>query len=71
MATISHLPRLEGSVTALPSAIERKTQKWAASETLAHLPDAPRDYQQQVLRELLYALGLMRRPVEEPIEVAL
>jgi hypothetical protein len=58
-----------GPLVPLSPVVERRAAVWAASETLTHLPDAAPEYRRQVLRELLYALGLAVRP-EHAEEVA-
>jgi hypothetical protein len=54
--------KMTGAVPVLPAPVQRKAAMWAASQTLTRLPDADPDFQRQVLRELLYALGIVKRP---------
>jgi hypothetical protein len=60
---------MDGAIATLPAPVLRKASVWTASQILTHLPDADPDFQRQVLRELLYELGLTTRP--EPAEVLL
>jgi hypothetical protein len=59
--------RMTGALTELPPVVQRKAGVWAASQILTELPDTDPEFQREVLRELLYALGLVTRP--EPIAV--
>lgn len=62
---------MDGAVATLPATVQRKAGLWAASKTLAELPDADPEFQRDVLKALLCALGLDTWHEPEPIEVPL
>jgi hypothetical protein len=60
--------KMTGALSVLPPVVQRKAAVWVASQTLTELPDADPEFQREVLRQLLYALGIVTRPEPEPIE---